>query len=119
VHSAKGLEWTAVHLIHAVDGAFPSDMALGTDDGLAEEQRLFYVAVTRARDTLTIYLPQRMPTQPTGFGARHAMAKPSRFLTTEARATMDAVEPTYAERPAQRADATGIVEIPSLQHLFG
>lgn len=34
-----------MHLIHAVDGAFPSDMAFGDDEGLEEEQRLFYVAV--------------------------------------------------------------------------
>jgi DNA helicase-2/ATP-dependent DNA helicase PcrA len=57
VHSAKGLEWPNVHLIHAVDGAFPSDMALSTPAGLAEEQRLFYVAATRARDELSIYTP--------------------------------------------------------------
>ena len=44
VHSAKGLEWDCVHVIHLVDGAFPSDMALTTDTGLVEEQRLFYVA---------------------------------------------------------------------------
>lgn len=61
VHSAKGLEWTAVHLIRAVDGAFPADLALSTEDGLEEEQRLFYVTITRARDDLTIYSPQRLP----------------------------------------------------------
>ena len=35
VHSAKGLEWSAVHLPHLIDGAFPSDMALGSGAGLA------------------------------------------------------------------------------------
>jgi DNA helicase-2/ATP-dependent DNA helicase PcrA len=117
VHSAKGLEWTAVHLIHAVDGAFPSDMALSTDDGLAEEQRLFYVAVTRARDTLTIYSPQRMPTHPTGYGARQALAKPSRFLTPAARAATDARE-QVRDQGAAPADPAGVVEMPTLQHLF-
>jgi hypothetical protein len=58
VHSAKGLEWDNVHLIHAAHGAFPSDMALSEPDGLAEEARLFYVAITRARNQLTIYHPQ-------------------------------------------------------------
>ena len=61
VHSAKGLEWPSVHLPHLVDGAFPSDMALGSADGLAEERRLFYVATTRAKDRLTLYTPLRMP----------------------------------------------------------
>src|SRR5262249_62162172 len=61
VHSAKGLEWPHVHVLHAVDGAFPSDMALASDDGLDEEQRLFYVAVTRARELLAVYTPLRMP----------------------------------------------------------
>ena len=60
VHSAKGLEWPVVHLPQLVDGAVPSDMALSTPDGLAEEQRLFYVAVTRARDQLYLYAPLRM-----------------------------------------------------------
>jgi len=46
---------------HLVDGAFPSDMALGSAAGLAEERRLFYVATTRARDRLTLYTPLRMP----------------------------------------------------------
>jgi DNA helicase II / ATP-dependent DNA helicase PcrA len=41
-----------VRLPHLVDGAMPSDMALSTPEGLAQEHRLFYVAVTRARDQL-------------------------------------------------------------------
>ena len=53
VHSAKGMEWSAVHLIHAADGIFPADMSLSSNEGLEEERRLMYVAVTRARDVLT------------------------------------------------------------------
>jgi DNA helicase-2/ATP-dependent DNA helicase PcrA len=117
VHSAKGLEWTAVHLIHAVDGAFPSDMALGTDDGLEEEQRLFYVAVTRARDSLRIYTPQRMPTDRSS-GARHVLAKPSRFLTGEARAVTDAEQPVTEREIVSVAPVGGRVEIPTLEELF-
>ena len=49
-----------MHLPHLVDGALPSDMALGDPGGLAEEHRLFYVAVTRARDHLYLYAPQRL-----------------------------------------------------------
>lgn len=121
VHSAKGLEWTAVHLIHATDGAFPSDMALNTDDGLEEEQRLFYVAVTRARDTLTIYTPHRMPTHPTSYNARHIITKPSRFLTDHARAAMDTRSapvqpPSTPDTPA--GPLNGRVQMPSLENLF-
>ncbi|MDT4923856.1 MAG: ATP-dependent helicase UvrD/PcrA [Pseudonocardiales bacterium] len=118
VHSAKGLEWTAVHLIHAVDGAFPSDMALGDETGLEEEQRLFYVAVTRARDSLSIYTPLRMPTHPTNFHARQVIAKASRFLSDEARAVLDQRE----TRPEPRAgDASAVatrIEIPAMDELF-
>ena len=123
VHSAKGLEWDAVHLIHAVDGAFPSDMALRTDDGLAEEQRLFYVALTRARDTLTIYTPQRLPTHPTSYQARHVLAKPSRFLSAAAVAAMDRLEPVAGPDPHTGSGVgsgagTARVAIPTLQELF-
>jgi DNA helicase-2/ATP-dependent DNA helicase PcrA len=122
VHSAKGLEWTAVHLIHAVDGAFPSDMALGDEDGLAEEQRLFYVALTRARDTLSIYAPLRMPTHPTSMHARHVLAKPSRFLTEAARSVLDTREPGGPQPSARGTDPGGDVAariaIPAMEELF-
>lgn len=118
IHSAKGLEWTAVHLIHAVDGAFPSDMALSTDDGLAEEQRLFYVAVTRARDSIIIYTPARMPTHPTSYSARHVMAKPSRFITNDARELLERRSPVSNNDPTQSTGQPTRVEIPTLQELF-
>ncbi len=119
VHSAKGLEWPSVHLIHAVDGAFPSDMALSTDTGLAEEQRLFYVAVTRARDELSVYAPLRMPHHRRARDDRHSYAPESRFLTREALAVLDVVEaprPQEFERPV--APALPAVALPSLDALF-
>jgi DNA helicase II / ATP-dependent DNA helicase PcrA len=61
IHSAKGLEWSVVHVPHVVDGAIPIDMALRTPAGLDEERRLFYVAVTRSRDELHLYAPLCMP----------------------------------------------------------
>ena len=116
VHSAKGLEWARVHLIHAIDGAFPSDMALTDVDGLDEEHRLFYVAVTGARDNLTIYTPTRMHT--TSYRDRHVYAQPSRFLTAEALATLDR-DQTVVGQPAPRAPGTlPTVVLPSLQELF-
>lgn len=119
VHSAKGLEWTAVHLIHAVDGAFPSDLALGDENGLEEEQRLFYVAITRARDNLTIYAPSRMPTDWNSYRARQVYAKTSRFLTEQACALLDVRQPDAPVRVSTEPLASAPrVPIPALEHLF-
>ena len=81
IHSAKGLEWDVVHLLNATDGNIPSDMALGSQDGLEEERRVLYVALTRARQSLHIYVPERYHHHPYGRDDRHGMAQPSRFLT--------------------------------------
>jgi DNA helicase-2/ATP-dependent DNA helicase PcrA len=96
VHSAKGLEWPVVHLPQLVDGAVPSDMALSTPAGLAEEQRLFYVAVTRARDQLFLYAPLRMHYRRMGRDDGHGYAPLTRFLDQAALAqceVTDAVPP--------------------------
>ncbi len=81
VHSAKGLEWDVVHLLHVTDGNIPSDMALGSPAGLEEERRVFYVALTRARNALHLYVPQRYHHHPNGRDDRHGWAQPSRFLS--------------------------------------
>ena len=86
VHSAKGLEFDAVHVIHAADGNFPSDMSLGSPEGLEEERRLFYVAVTRARRHLAVYVPLRYHHHPVRDD--HSWAQPSRFLSDGVRSTM-------------------------------
>jgi ATP-dependent DNA helicase UvrD/PcrA len=92
VHSAKGLEWPVVHLPHLVDGAVPSDMALGSPEGLAEERRLFYVAVTRARDELYLYAPLRLHIHRGIRDDRHGYGQLSRFLDARARAQCETVE---------------------------
>jgi DNA helicase II / ATP-dependent DNA helicase PcrA len=84
VHSAKGLEWPVVHLPQLVDGAVPSDMALTTPAGLEEEQRLFYVAVTRARDRLYLYAPLRMHHHRLAGDDRHSYGQLTRFLDSAA-----------------------------------
>ena len=91
IHAAKGLEWPTVHLPHLVDGALPSDMALGDPDGLAEEHRLFYVAVTRARDQLYLYAPQRLHYHRRGRDDRHGFGQLTRFLDAGALAACDSV----------------------------
>jgi DNA helicase-2/ATP-dependent DNA helicase PcrA len=118
VHSAKGLEWPVVHVIHLVDGAFPADMALSTPAGLIEEQRLFYVAVTRAADELTLYAPMRMPHHRHARDDKHSFAPVSRFLDDAALATI-AVEDRTPPRPAtRRIGAPGRVALPSLDELW-
>lgn len=92
IHSAKGLEWSVVHVPHVVDGAIPIDMALSTAEGLEEERRLFYVAVTRARDELHLYAPLRMPHHRFARDERHSFAAISRFLTDDVRASLDVVD---------------------------
>ena len=56
VHSAKGLEWGRVFLIGLVDGVFPSSRSFDDGDGndIEEEKRLFYVALTRAKEELAL-----------------------------------------------------------------
>ena len=87
VHSAKGLEWDAVHVLALSDGLFPSDMALSSPEGLEEERRLFYVAVTRARRQLHLYVPTRYHHHPQGRDDVYGLGSTSRFVTAELRAT--------------------------------
>ncbi len=92
VHAAKGLEWPVVHLPHLVDGAVPSDMALASPAGLAEERRLFYVAVTRARERLFLYAPMRLHHHRLASDDRHGYGQLSRFLDSKALATCESVQ---------------------------
>ncbi|MDR0344995.1 MAG: ATP-binding domain-containing protein, partial [Nocardiopsaceae bacterium] len=92
IHSAKGLEWPVVHLPQLVDGAVPSDMALAAPDGLAEERRLFYVAVTRARDQLFLYAPLRLHHHRLARDDRHGYGQLSRFLDEAALAACESTE---------------------------
>lgn len=92
IQPAKGLEWPIVHLPHMVDGALPSDMALKSADGLNEERRLLYVAVTRARDELHLYAPLRMPHHRRASDDRHSFAPLSRFLDESVRSTFEVIE---------------------------
>ena len=78
IHQAKGLEFDAVFVIMLCDGLFPSARSLESDDGEEEERRLFYVALTRARNELYMSYPLIRG----GFGnsGNDAMQQPSRFL---------------------------------------
>ncbi|MEE8360125.1 MAG: 3'-5' exonuclease, partial [Candidatus Omnitrophota bacterium] len=56
IHSAKGLEWEAVFFMGLMDGVLPSKFSVDDDDEIEEEQRLFYVGVTRAKRHLSLSL---------------------------------------------------------------
>ena len=77
VHQAKGLEWKAVFLIWAAEGKFPSPRSLKEIDSEEEERRLWYVAITRARDELYLTYPLLM----TDYNRQTVLQKPSRFIT--------------------------------------
>ena len=75
MHSAKGLEFPHVFLVGFEDGLFPGMRAIGDSEEMEEERRLCYVAITRAKQTLTItHAKQRM------LYGRTSAALPSRFL---------------------------------------
>src|SRR5205085_4852944 len=59
IHSAKGLEWQAVHVLAIYDGNIPACMSAGSKESIDEERRLLYVAITRARRRLHLYVPVR------------------------------------------------------------
>ncbi len=81
IHSAKGQEWKAVHVLNVVDGCIPSDLGTGSTHELEEERRLLYVAMTRARDELNLIVPQRFfVTQQHKHGDKHLYAQRTRFI---------------------------------------
>ena len=77
IHSAKGLEWHSVFIIHAVEGYFPSSRSVENLDSLEEERRLMYVASTRAKQNLFITYPMNMFDREAGM----TLSKPSRFIS--------------------------------------
>jgi DNA helicase-2/ATP-dependent DNA helicase PcrA len=97
IHSAKGLEFGVVHVIHVADGMIPSDMSTGDDEEIEEERRLLYVALTRARDALHVYVPQRYYRRPRGLEDPHSYSQISRFLLPDVvRTTFDEIAPEVA-----------------------
>lgn len=77
IHSAKGLEFDTVFLLHALDGVLPHAQASRTAGGEEEERRLLYVAVTRAETHLFVSVPLVQHAR----GAGAFLSEPSRFLS--------------------------------------
>ncbi|MFH5776656.1 ATP-dependent helicase [Paracoccus sp. NGMCC 1.201697] len=81
IHSSKGQEWKSVFVLNVVDGCIPSDLGTGQTAEIEEERRLLYVAMTRAKDRLTLGVPLKFyVTQQTRRGDRHVYAARSRFI---------------------------------------
>ena len=105
MHAAKGLEFPVVYVVGMEDGLFPGNRAMGDAEEMEEERRLCYVAMTRAKETLTLTnARQRML-----FG-RTAPAMPSRFLKEVPEENMEWLskpQPRSAESDVGWGDGSG------------
>ncbi len=80
IHSCKGKEWRTVFVLNVVDGSIPSSRA-ENDKEIEEERRLLYVAMTRAKQELTLTLPWRLTVRGrASSGDNAALNKRSRFI---------------------------------------
>lgn len=97
IHSAKGLEWDCVYVLHASDGCIPSQQSAGSDEELEEERRLFYVALTRAKNQLFVSRSERALAvgHRRGGAGFSAFSKVSSFLTSEIQALCE--KQTYGD----------------------
>lgn len=96
IHQAKGLEWDAVFVMHMTQGQFPNRRAVAERDGMEEERRLFYVAVTRARRDLYLCHPVAV-----GYGSMDFASKSEFLDEIPARLVEDvAIEEDYATLPS-------------------
>ena len=113
VHSAKGQEWEAVFVLNVTDGNFPSEFSTGKPEMIEEERRLLYVAMTRAKQSLSLVTPLRFHvTQQRRDGDRHVYGARSRFMSDAVLATTDSrfagrsdeSSGSPRSRPAKRID---------------
>ena len=86
-HSSKGKEWEAVFVIWAVDGWFPSARCLNSEEETDEERRLMYVAMTRAKNYLSVTYP--LNAYSTRRGAEYTLDQLSRFIDRGVREKME------------------------------
>jgi DNA helicase-2/ATP-dependent DNA helicase PcrA len=112
VHSAKGQEWDAVHVLNVTDGNFPNEFATGKPEMIEEERRLLYVAMTRAKTSLDLLAPLKYyVTQQSRMGDRHVYGAKSRFLTRAVMACFDQVAFGEPERTDAPGPGTATVDV--------
>jgi DNA helicase-2/ATP-dependent DNA helicase PcrA len=92
VHASKGLEFPEVYVIDLVDGRFPNRKMMSS---IEEERRLFYVAVTRAKDKLYLSLAQYDKVKKIDY-------KPSQFLHEAGMVKGEFIEPETKEKKPQK-----------------
>jgi DNA helicase-2/ATP-dependent DNA helicase PcrA len=110
VHQAKGLEWSRVIVMGLSQGRFPSHRSAATDAGLEEERRLFYVAVTRAKNELALLYPLLARDR---YGV-DVILDPSEFLRELPESVTErwTVELETEEAPARAAAAAADDDVP-------
>jgi DNA helicase II / ATP-dependent DNA helicase PcrA len=113
MHSAKGCEWDVVHVIHAADGMIPSDMSLSDQEGIDEELRLFYVALTRARNDLYVYFPLRYYHRRFGGDDPHSYGQLTRFLPPDVRSLFDCTSEGTQDEDDHAAPVTALGSVDS------
>ena len=117
IHSAKGQEWDAVHVLNVADGNFPLEFATGKAEQVEEERRLLYVALTRAKTDLHLIAPLRYYiTQQPRRGDAHVYGARSRFMTESVLALFEQITWPLAETAtpvgsmnAPRVDVAGML----------
>jgi DNA helicase-2/ATP-dependent DNA helicase PcrA len=104
MHSAKGLEWPVVYVLHATEGKIPLQHSAWDPDQLEEERRLFYVALTRAADWLYVCYPQRESSSYGGSwgGDFYERRELTQFVTGPAKQTFQCQKAAGFRAPAER-----------------
>jgi len=112
IHSAKGQEWDTVYVLSVADGCMPSDLATGRADEIEEERRLLYVAMTRAKNTLSLIHPLRFfIRQQSRHGDRHVYTPRSRFLPENVLSHFDQFAPAQRRQELPEAAVTTRVDM--------
>jgi len=113
-HSAKGKEWDAVFVIWAVDGWFPSARCLNNEEETEEERRLMYVALTRARNHLSVTYP--LNAYSTRRGANYTLDQLCRFIDRGVRDNMQrvALSSDNAAKPSDEVRKEPLIDLRAL-----
>lgn len=119
IHSAKGLEWDSVFVLHAADGNIPSDMATESAAEIEEERRLFYVALTRAKANLHVMFPQRYYFHSHFKSDQHSYAQRTRFIPDEVLPCFDSKVVESARAKSGVDDVTGVVTTSDVRKKIG
>ena len=100
IHSSKGLEWDAVILLDLVEDRFPSRHALVRPEDFEEERRLMYVACTRAREDLELFVPATLYSRQNG---GYEPATPSPFVRELPFSALEEWQEGYTGRISKRS----------------